>query len=158
MKKRLPQAQPKGRSCGQCNECCTALGVPEIQKTTFHTCSHVVEHKCDIYANRPEVCRIYKCAWLQDVLPGPERPDRVGVVIDRTQSTLNLEKRIGAVVYTARITRPGPDADEVIRRLSVDNVVIIVDASDKRRIVGPPRVMPALQAIKQEGVNSLASK
>jgi Fe-S-cluster containining protein len=37
---------------------------------------------CDIHPTRPEICRRYRCLWLQGGLEEEDRPDRLGAVLD----------------------------------------------------------------------------
>lgn len=146
-KRRLPQTKAPGRSCGQCNECCSAMGVPELQKPAWTPCSHVVDHKCSCYTSRPTSCQEYRCLWLQEAIDGPSRPDRVGVIFDRTDSTKGLEERTGLHVITARVTRETEEGLAIIDRLSRQFLVIIMYGADRRRIVGPPQAEVAIRAI-----------
>jgi len=147
-KRRLPQApKPQGRSCGQCNECCTALGVPEIQKSTFQMCSHVMNHKCDCYATRPTACQEYKCLWLLGAIDSVHRPDRVGVVFDRTESLRKLEEKTGLTAIAARITRDTMEGTQIIKSLSSRFLVVLIDSSDRRRILGPAHAAGAIESL-----------
>jgi hypothetical protein len=70
-----------GNRCGKCTACCTALGVPAIDKPPRHRCKHLCAKGCGIYPTRPEPCRVWSCGWL---LGGDwlarYRPDRCGVI------------------------------------------------------------------------------
>src|SRR5262249_20266528 len=70
-----------GRECGDCTVCCTVptIDQPGIQKPAGATCRHC-DHGCRIHATRPEVCRVYFCAWRQmEIFSDDWRPDRSGV-------------------------------------------------------------------------------
>jgi hypothetical protein len=78
-----------GAGCGDCSLCCTLMGVEmEPVKPAFIRCRHCGPLGCAIYADRPDVCEGFMCAWLASQklgglqLPAWMRPDRVGVVID----------------------------------------------------------------------------
>ena len=73
-----------GRSCGSCSLCCRLLDVPEAGKQTGQWCPHCRPgNGCSIYADRPEVCRRWACAWLTDIDIGDEwYPLKCGIVID----------------------------------------------------------------------------
>jgi hypothetical protein len=80
--------QTNGRSCGTCDMCCTGtLGLPIIQghiperKKPCHFLN--IETKCTIYADRPFVCKNYKCLWLADeAIPDFMKPENFGGVFD----------------------------------------------------------------------------
>ncbi len=73
------------RKCGQCSVCCTSLLIdtPELAKQAGTFCKHLAETSgCSIYETRPEVCKSWKCGWLQlDKLTPQLRPDRSKVLI-----------------------------------------------------------------------------
>src|SRR5260221_8810535 len=61
------------RSCGTCSLCCSLLRIdePEIKKPANEWCRQCRPgHGCSIYAQRPPVCRKFKCAWLTGELAG----------------------------------------------------------------------------------------
>jgi len=71
------------RTCGPCTLCCKLLGVPEVPTAVNEWCPHA--HKgqgCAIYADRPEPCRTYVCAWLMGELPVWARPDKIHGVVN----------------------------------------------------------------------------
>ena len=70
------------RSCGGCTLCCTVLRVDELPKLGGVPCAKLVPNGCGIYAQRPGVCRGYRCMWLQGGPDEADRPDRLGAVID----------------------------------------------------------------------------
>lgn len=71
------------RSCGQCSECCTTLGVPAIGKAPGERCT-AVEPKggCLIYTSRPTECQVFECLWLKGFSKPSSRPDRSGVLVE----------------------------------------------------------------------------
>ena len=77
-----------GRTCGSCNMCCKLPPVPEINKPELVWCKHCKPGKaegCRIYADRPQVCADFACAWLTDTGLGDEwKPDRSKIVIRMT--------------------------------------------------------------------------
>lgn len=118
------------RICGTCTACCTVLGVPELQKPPFKTCSHLSRYTgCGIYKTRPHACAVYKCAWLQSgsVFPKEMRPDRCGVVFD-TEGLPDVVEghRIGAAreVWEGAASKGLPA--QVIDTLRRDGYFIVV--------------------------------
>ncbi len=74
----------RARACGECSLCCTLLRVDELDKLGGIPCVHqdVGEKGCSIHAERPEICRAYRCLWLSGGLEEGDRPDRLGAVLD----------------------------------------------------------------------------
>jgi hypothetical protein len=73
-----------GRACGECQECCIALSIdkPDIQKMPGAPCRHSLNGGCDIYENRPGVCRGFFCGWRRLAsIPADWRPDRSGILV-----------------------------------------------------------------------------
>jgi hypothetical protein len=71
------------RECGGCDLCCTVLRVDELAKLGGVPCKHLREAGgCGIYAERPRICRSYRCQWLQGGFEEEDRPDRLGAVVD----------------------------------------------------------------------------
>lgn len=103
------------RTCGQCVACCTYLRVAEIQKEGLTRCPHLLpggdlftgpgEHNCTIPLDRPETCKGYRCTWLDGHGHENDRPDRSGVLIDRT-------KRIGGAVECKPLRQEATDTDQ----------------------------------------------
>ncbi|MEJ0022471.1 MAG: hypothetical protein WDN76_02880 [Alphaproteobacteria bacterium] len=79
----------QGRACGACTVCCKDLTIqsPELSKLPGFLCTHCVEGRgCQIYDQRPSVCRAWYCAWRSiAALDETWRPDRSGVLIEYTQ-------------------------------------------------------------------------
>lgn len=66
-----------------------AVDFPTHRKPERETCAHCVKHGCGIYAERPDPCVGFQCAWLVSqgmgygaAMPSNARPDRSGVVIE----------------------------------------------------------------------------
>jgi hypothetical protein len=72
------------RACGDCQACCTILGIKELGKPPWTRCEHQCDRGCNIYEDRPETCRGYSCLWQAGLLDGDERrrPDKFGVIFD----------------------------------------------------------------------------
>ena len=62
-----------GRSCGDCYLCCFLPEIDEFSKPANVPCSHCgTASGCAIYAERPQTCRDFFCAWISDARIGPE--------------------------------------------------------------------------------------
>ncbi len=84
------------RSCGDCDLCCTLLRVDELRKLGGAPCRHQrsAPPGCGIHPTRPAVCRAYRCLWLGGALDEPDRPDRLGAVLDVVASGAAVELRV----------------------------------------------------------------
>jgi uncharacterized protein len=75
------------RSCGECSSCCRLLEItveraPGFEKPAGEWCKHCVKPGCGIYASRPQLCKDFRCLWLDDERLGPEwRPDVSGLIL-----------------------------------------------------------------------------
>lgn len=73
----------EGRDCGACSACCITpqINTGELQKTAHTNCTHLSAcGDCEIYAQRPKVCRNWFCAWRRfGSLDESLRPDRSGL-------------------------------------------------------------------------------
>ena len=76
--------------CQDCDGCCTVFEVKPLGKAFGEPCKHLGKtlfgHGCQIYNERPDVCRRYVCLWLDSQRkehPFPEglRPDVTKVVM-----------------------------------------------------------------------------
>ncbi len=71
------------RACGPCSLCCRVLRVDALRKLGGAPCVHEQEGGgCGIHAERPGICRAYRCLWLRGALRESDRPDRLGAVLD----------------------------------------------------------------------------
>ena len=79
----LPQFQKPAPSagCGTCTLCCDVLTIVELGKPAYARCAHLT-NKCEIYENRPNQCRVFRCAWHLNLLGDrvDRRPDQTGFV------------------------------------------------------------------------------
>lgn len=68
----------KRHPCGNCKVCCTVLHIdePDFKKDDFIDCKHLGCKGCQIYNNRPKVCKEYLCWWKIGFTP--TRPDVLG--------------------------------------------------------------------------------
>ena len=75
------------RSCGDCTACCEGWHTSNIRGHEMYPgrpC-HFFGKSCTIYEFRPESCKSYQCAWLDDdrsAFPEWLRPDISGVICD----------------------------------------------------------------------------
>lgn len=74
-----------GRECGSCHACCRYTSIPALEKAPNILCKHW-DGGCTIYAERPEVCRGFFCAWR--VMPNLDdgwRPDKSKIFLRITR-------------------------------------------------------------------------
>lgn len=75
------------RSCGPCTACCRGSHTADVRGHIMHPgrpC-HFFSDKCTIYEFRPDVCKNYFCAWMEDdraEFAEWMRPDLSGVICD----------------------------------------------------------------------------
>lgn len=83
-----------GRACGECSLCCLIPDIPVERKSKLDYCPHCRPGKggCSIYADRPDLCKTYSCAWLVGSVPDRWRPLTCKMIIDfdRTDNGLLL--------------------------------------------------------------------
>jgi len=95
----------EGRECGDCTVCCTYLRIRQpgqLVKLGLTPCEHLAPGgsedgytgasdcgSCGIYEARPDVCKGYRCSWLDGYGDDEDRPDRSGVLIDRVLPIAN---------------------------------------------------------------------
>ena len=75
-----------------------------------------------MHAQRPEICRAYRCAWLEGAFEETDRPDRLGAVLDfqsRGDSVRLVVRQMDAGAL-ARSPRLQEIVSEVRRSLPVE--------------------------------------
>lgn len=121
------------RQCGDCTACCTAL---ETVSPKGEPCPHDCG-QCAIYSARPAPCKAYRCLWLDGYFGKNDRPDRLGVIFDRTS------RSSAGPLVTARETRAGalasPGVTRLLERLRLDGKpVVVFRAEGEAEVVGAP--------------------
>lgn len=80
----------EARVCGGCTACCKLMEVTELQKPMGRWCQHcAIGEGCKIYEERPESCRGFRCAWLDNVggfFKETDRPDKLKVMFSPVES------------------------------------------------------------------------
>lgn len=69
--------KPVDRECGGCRMCCVAPPIKEPEKVAGEACVNLGPQGCEIYAERPQVCRGFACEWLWGFGDIGQRPDRM---------------------------------------------------------------------------------
>lgn len=96
------------RSCGDCQECCTTMGVHEIKKPPSSPCRHLCVRGCGIYETRPQSCKDYECLWLSGITPDGWKPKKYGIVMDIANIDPKAKSRDASTLgFFLRETRSG---------------------------------------------------
>lgn len=78
-----------GRTCGDCAMCCKLGAIKEVNKPDGQWCKHCSSHsKCDVYALRPDVCKVYHCHFLLSDLDESWRPSRCHLMVSALPNNL----------------------------------------------------------------------
>lgn len=74
------------RTCGRCHACCVHIKVEALQKPMGERCPHLQNGSgcCSIYADRPQECAVYTCAWLDGYFGKSLRPDKSGILLEES--------------------------------------------------------------------------
>jgi hypothetical protein len=79
-------SKDKIKPCGECQACCTVMGVhePMLEKPNYERCVHQCDTGCAIYGQHPAGCQSFHCWWKLDKIPGDERrrPDKLGIIVE----------------------------------------------------------------------------
>lgn len=80
----MVKAEARENPCGECQACCEAISVHELDKPMWQRCEHQCESGCGIYNERPSSCQKYYCLWQAGILKGgvENRPDNLGIILD----------------------------------------------------------------------------
>ncbi len=89
-------------SCGTCTACCEVFEIPELEKPARKLCQHCTGKGCGNYEDRPEPCRVFRCAWLAGNWREELRPDKCGVMISQFKEKVlrawQLEKLVDPLI------------------------------------------------------------
>jgi hypothetical protein len=78
----ISATETEGRTCGPCVSCCCFFTIAELAKPAGQLCRHSTDQGCEIYAERPNACRVFHCGWRSWAeVPDGWRPDRTGFVL-----------------------------------------------------------------------------
>lgn len=140
------------RTCEGCTACCTTFGVEAIGKERGVPCSHAASGQgCDRYETRPDACRGFVCLWLANALPDEARPDRSGIILDRSRRDGLFARTTGVRPIVVRPCRPGgleePLARAVIAAVAELYAVVLLREDGSRTLIGPPAVLRRVVAL-----------
>jgi hypothetical protein len=136
------------RNCGECSLCCVLPAIPELGKPANTPCEHLTANGCGIYAKRPEVCRRFRCHWLDG--EGTDRPDAVGAYTTRIPTGNGWGSGAGVLV-TLDPTRFGRHVS--VQRTIAETVAaggdVLVVSGEKRTLVTRDPKQLALAALRE---------
>lgn len=99
----------EGRSCGECDQCCTIMAIKDtLNKPNYTPCQHLnvlnPEGHCGIYEDRPAACKGFKCLWLSgDFGRDIDRPDKLGLM------AVAFEAPMGRYIYAITLWAKSPE-------------------------------------------------
>lgn len=124
------------QSCGECQACCEAIGVHELNKPIYTLCQNQCVSGCGIYEQRPNSCRSYYCLWQAGFMDGDinMRPDKLGIILD------------------FRTGKAGDTAKAILTKWAEKFIIIIRRyKSNRRRLIGPGNKMAQIQKLVEIG-------
>lgn len=75
------------RICGECRACCIQPKIEPLNKPMNTPCQHLKSgngcESCTIHENRPKICMDYNCEWIKGLGKENDRPDKIGLMIDK---------------------------------------------------------------------------
>jgi hypothetical protein len=77
----LARAQGPVRPCGDCYACCVMPGIDILKKHPMQTCKNLEQHRCKIYASRPDVCSRFYCSWTMGNFAEEDQPQKSGFIV-----------------------------------------------------------------------------
>lgn len=101
------------RNCEDCHWCCY---FPEIPNSPVNEwCGHC-NSGCDIYDDRPEVCKNFGCLWYnQEQVPESLRPDLCGVMFELPS---HCKTYIGYVISEDNDIYKKPEVSILIQKIT----------------------------------------
>lgn len=112
--------------CGECNVCCKACVIDEIQKPAGTICWLYVDKGCSVYENRPEPCKLYQCVYTtQNSLDTKYRPDNLGVLFEQP---LNKQYWVGIELVSGALNTEA--CARLIRAMNNDGARILLKYLD----------------------------
>ena len=150
---RMKPGSPRTRRrCGNCTACCLVLQVPELGKPRDIACPHA-GNGCKDYDHRPASCRSYRCMWLDGFLDQRDKPNRIGIVLDRPDVMVSGEIWSDIPSVMIRVVHPGAKlarrAKEIINTLAERKAVLLARGDD-RKLKGPAALVSVVNARMQD--------
>lgn len=115
------------------------MGVKPLEKPAFQACPHQATQGCGVYEARPAPCRLYRCAWVDGLGLRRDRPDRLGVILDRMAPAASVMEL--AVAGDAKARAQVQQAEKTVRARET-----------RRGAFGEARVRRVLEALHRSGI------
>lgn len=147
-----------GRECGECIACCVYYNIKTIdfRKEAFTPCHKLREipvmveeptkgkyttstcHNCTIHdkPEKPKICDDFNCYWLLGHGDEDDRPDKSGIIIDRSKKIENAHEA-KALWRGAEDSKEGMEVvDRMSKSLGTPVIVLPFGELKIKRIVG----------------------
>ena len=128
------------RECGDCEVCCFALNVPDLNKPAGARCRFLNDtsrgcslHNTSLQAN---VCRSWQCYWKKGLLHEAHRPDKIGFVayMNGAGTTINItETKTGVIKENAEAT------EEVLKYSDYTGMNVTIKCVDGDKMMVVPK-------------------
>jgi len=140
-----------GRDCGECQACCFAPRLDELEKPSFTSCKNQGQGECTDYENRPTPCRDYNCMWRLGYGAKDDRPDKTGLMLTARMHA-NLGPWVSAHVVDEK-ARKSRSAQSALVNLCQTAVVIEFLPDSMVMVGGPANRVKAFRVLSEaEGV------
>lgn len=71
------------RQCGSCSACCYTYEIEEMKKPEHKWCKYALKGRgCSVYSKRLDVCKNFRCSWLNGFEAKDLRPDKSRFVMN----------------------------------------------------------------------------
>ena len=154
-----------GRSCANCTMCCKLLGIVELNKPHQTVCPNCnAGRSCRIYADRPQSCRNFVCAYLlTPLVPEYWKPAASKMVLEIDVRTQRISVHVDAARKDAWKREPYYSD---IKRWAANNAIqagwivvyqgldaIVVSATRDQNIgpVGPDQMISVVERFDDSG-------
>ncbi len=164
------------RECGDCEVCCTVMGVDIIGKKPMIPCHYLHKtvtlgplqltgcasyddppklHGCSIYDTKPECCTEFKCLWLHGAVGNDDdRPNQLGVMFDYLRSADTIAK-VGNIIIAYEVTPGALSTERVqywIKKMSEKMPIILNYLGGKKTITGRKSLLDKILVIKDGNI------
>lgn len=128
--------------------CCVLPAIPQLGKPANVPCKHLTPGGCGIYEKRPQVCREFRCHWLDG--KGTERPDVVGAYTTRIPEGNGWGNGAGMMVTQdpARFGRHVAVQRAIAETIEAGGDVLVI-LGEKRRLVTRDPKQLAMAAVRE---------
>ena len=121
------------RTCGDCNACCTVVGVEAFGKRRHEDCEHQTPTGCAIHGDHPAECRQWRCVWLdRGLLHDDERPSKIGLVVWPEVTAAGPSFLVDEVWPGAMAS---PRGQQILRRLEATGWAVVEMGLGRQRML-----------------------